>query len=420
MTRLQIIKMNFLIFVLILCVDADHHNIKKHADILNKFFKNPRWQDLKDFKNVIYFKKPYTIEMFFKKPIEKKNCNISIRVATLFLGCTYGNTLKKIFYIIIKFIDHCKEYVEKKDEDQTYGHICTEVFLDTIYNLVPMKTKMKGAMDAIESLHTIPWYKNCTCVKNLKINTPDAVKSGSTLKLNCTYDLEKQALYSIKWYLRDQEFYRYVPKESPPTRVFPMAGVIVNVQESDANKVTIVNIRRILTGFYKCEVSADAPYFHTAIKTKLTYVTDEPKQPPKLLVKKMKYSAGDHINVSCITTESYPAVNVTWFVNNHTADSIRTVHIKTVIEYLPDDLVITRSYLHTTADPMIFSTGRIKIRCQTTQFDLYKSWSDIELIDNAPPKLAQVIGPSSSPRAKNSVNKIQSYVFLTLVMILLT
>lgn len=45
------------------------------------------------------------------------------------------------------------------------------------------------------------------------------------------------------------------------------------VQESDENRVTIVNVRRDLTGYYKCEVSADAPTFHTGIKTKLTYVT---------------------------------------------------------------------------------------------------------------------------------------------------
>ncbi|XP_050433960.1 uncharacterized protein LOC126841494 [Adelges cooleyi] len=257
----------------------------------------------------------------------------------------------------------------------------------------------------------------CFGVKDLEIHVPVAVRSGSTLRMNCTYDLEKQALYSIKWYLRDQEFYRYVPKESPPTRVFPTFGIMVNVQESDANRVTIVNVRRDLTGYYKCEVSADAPLFHTDIKTKLTYVTDEPSSPPKLQTKNMKYSTGDRINVNCVTTESYPAVNVTWFLNNKTANSMRSVHVKTVVEKLPANLVVTKSSLHTVADPLVFTTGRIKITCQTTQFHLYKAWSDIELVDNAPPKLAQVIGPSLSPHSKSAVSRLQSFIIWNLVLV---
>lgn len=37
------------------------------------------------------------------------------------------------------------------------------------------------------------------------------------------------ALYSVRWYFEQEEFYRYVPKESPPSRVFPISGVIVDV-----------------------------------------------------------------------------------------------------------------------------------------------------------------------------------------------
>lgn len=57
----------------------------------------------------------------------------------------------------------------------------------------------------------------------------EAIRAGETLHLECNYDLEEALLYSIKWYFGDNEFYRYVPKESPPTRVFPLAGIIVDV-----------------------------------------------------------------------------------------------------------------------------------------------------------------------------------------------
>uniref|UniRef100_A0A2S2PAJ8 Ig-like domain-containing protein n=1 Tax=Schizaphis graminum TaxID=13262 RepID=A0A2S2PAJ8_SCHGA len=235
--------------------------------------------------------------------------------------------------------------------------------------------------------------------------------------MNCTYDLENTALYSIKWYLRDQEFYRYVPKESPPTRVFPMSGIIVNVQESDENKVTIVNVQRELTGYYKCEVSADAPLFHTGIKTKLTYVTNEPSSPPTLHTNRMKYSSGDLINVSCIAGESYPAVNISWFLNNQTADSMKSVRIKTTYEHKVSELVIMRSYLMTRASTLLFPTGRIKVICEISQFDLYKSSSEIELVDNAPPKSAQVIAPSLSPHSTGKAPRLQNWVSIIFIVL---
>lgn len=66
-------------------------------------------------------------------------------------------------------------------------------------------------------------------LKNVRLRAAPAVQSGDILRLECDYDLENAQLYSIKWYFGDNEFYRYVPKESPPTRVFPLPGVVVDV-----------------------------------------------------------------------------------------------------------------------------------------------------------------------------------------------
>lgn len=77
---------------------------------------------------------------------------------------------------------------------------------------------------------------------------------------------------------------------------------------------------------------------------------------------------------------------------------MKPVHIVTIAERRMAELVVMKSYLVTRANPVLFPTGRIKIRCEISQFDLYRSWSEIELIDNAPPKLAQ-IGPSMSTRS---------------------
>lgn len=43
--------------------------------------------------------------------------------------------------------------------------------------------------------------------------------------------------------------------------------IICQVATSDQNRVVLNEVDRTLTGEYQCEVSADAPLFHTDIKS---------------------------------------------------------------------------------------------------------------------------------------------------------
>lgn len=61
---------------------------------------------------------------------------------------------------------------------------------------------------------------------------PRVVKSGETVTLACDYDLEQAALYAIKWYKNEVEFYRFVPKESPPSKAFSLPHVNVDVSDT--------------------------------------------------------------------------------------------------------------------------------------------------------------------------------------------
>ena len=47
---------------------------------------------------------------------------------------------------------------------------------------------------------------------------------------------------------------------------------LLQISQSNAWTVALQDVQRELTGFYKCEVSADAPLFHTEIKTGLMIV----------------------------------------------------------------------------------------------------------------------------------------------------
>lgn len=66
-------------------------------------------------------------------------------------------------------------------------------------------------------------------LRDMSLKIPEAVKIGSSVTLICDYDLESVALYSIKWYRNDEEFYRYTPKESPPSQTFTLPYLNVNV-----------------------------------------------------------------------------------------------------------------------------------------------------------------------------------------------
>ncbi|KAF9798844.1 hypothetical protein SFRURICE_020408, partial [Spodoptera frugiperda] len=103
---------------------------------------------------------------------------------------------------------------------------------------------------------------------NLEINVPNAVLVGETVTLECSWQLEdEEALYSVKWYRGREEFYRYIPKELPHTRVFPLPGIEVDISRSGARRVVLQQATPAMAGRFRCEVSADAPTFHTEIRS---------------------------------------------------------------------------------------------------------------------------------------------------------
>ncbi|CAG4962942.1 unnamed protein product [Parnassius apollo] len=156
-------------------------------------------------------------------------------------------------------------------------------------------------------------------LRNLSISVPRAVLSGEgqSALLRCSYDLEGAALYSIRWYRAEIEFYRYVPREMPPTMVFPLPGASVDLAQSDHQQVRLVNMNRRMSGDYQCEVSADAPLFHTDIKSAPLTVVDPPFRAPRLQTSRIIYTRNDVLHANCSVDEAYPAPNITWTIDGH-------------------------------------------------------------------------------------------------------
>ena len=65
---------------------------------------------------------------------------------------------------------------------------------------------------------------------------------GEDVVLECLYDMEGDALYSVKWYRNGKEFYRHIPSDSPPTAVFRQPGLVVDVSQSQAMRNLSLNL----------------------------------------------------------------------------------------------------------------------------------------------------------------------------------
>lgn len=61
------------------------------------------------------------------------------------------------------------------------------------------------------------------------LKVPPYTIRGQSVRLECHYDLEGEALYSVKWFKDDMEFFRFYPEDDPPAQMFRVHGVHVDV-----------------------------------------------------------------------------------------------------------------------------------------------------------------------------------------------
>lgn len=64
------------------------------------------------------------------------------------------------------------------------------------------------------------------------LDVPSPTILGESVELTCSYELDNEQLYSVKWYKNDVEFYRYVPNDWPPGQFLPLPGIRVDVSYS--------------------------------------------------------------------------------------------------------------------------------------------------------------------------------------------
>jgi len=216
------------------------------------------------------------------------------------------------------------------------------------------------------------------------MQVPAAIEKGKSATLHCWYDLEGTALYAVKWYKERSEFYRYTPKENPSVKTFTIGmDLQVNKEESNATQVTLMNLDLNATGEYSCEVSADAPSFHTAIVYATMHVAEFPTEMPKIHGLQRKYAIGETLRLNCSSARSNPAANLTWFVNDHqpqqsyvrTYGPLDTNDSEWHISHVGLQFLVTDDH---------FTSGKLKIRCSASIYNIYWQSTEVSAEEDKP------------------------------------
>lgn len=91
---------------------------------------------------------------------------------------------------------------------------------------------------------------------------------------------------------------------------------------SNESHLTLSSLKRSSNGKYMCEVSADAPSFHTLMVSKELRVVDPAiTHAVHIEHEDAPYRIGDTLEVNC-TKLSSPAANLTWFLNEQQVSGI--------------------------------------------------------------------------------------------------
>ncbi|KAL1491238.1 hypothetical protein ABEB36_011863 [Hypothenemus hampei] len=220
-------------------------------------------------------------------------------------------------------------------------------------------------MPSINWLSILPLLA-CRALKNVQIKVPQAVVRGRDAAVQCVFDLESDQLYVLKWYLGEHEFFRYSPKNDVPIKVFPVHSFKVDLNASIPERIILKNVSA-LDDPLKCEVTNEYPSYYTVLKSAELQVVDLPKTEPYIIGLKTHYSINEFIQAECHSVLSYPAANISWYVNGQPFREPYVFKRTTKI----GKLYTVTSNLRLKSLKKYFIDGRMRVRCSTNLYDTY-------------------------------------------------
>jgi len=196
----------------------------------------------------------------------------------------------------------------------------------------------------------------------LGIGGPQWVHSGDIMELICKYDLERDHIYSVKWFKDNAEIWRYLPSDKhQKTRTFPMADIDIQNNTRPHSLVVLVS-GHTASGQYRCEVSIEKSFL-TMKSSKNVTVVVPPVSAPTITGGREYYNEGDVIDLTCTSNMSQPAAILTWTVNDKPVQE-SMVEKNRIIEHTQTGLETSMVNLKLTAHRNMFPGGVCKIKCK--------------------------------------------------------
>ncbi|XP_045535424.1 uncharacterized protein LOC106718625 [Papilio machaon] len=153
------------------------------------------------------------------------------------------------------------------------------------------------------------------CLRVVGLSVPGLKQRGESVTMTCDYDLEGGRLYSVKWYRDNEEFYRYMPRLRPPQHAHRLDGVKVDVERSSARRVHLRDLTLKSRGLYRCEVSEEAPSFHSAQSEAFMEVYYFSRDNPRISGHEQPYTIDEPLDVNCSSAKAFPAPELQWYIN---------------------------------------------------------------------------------------------------------
>eukprot|EP00092_Neocalanus_flemingeri_P035396 GFUD01038511.1.p1 GENE.GFUD01038511.1~~GFUD01038511.1.p1 ORF type:complete len:288 (-),score=42.03 GFUD01038511.1:65-928(-) len=207
-------------------------------------------------------------------------------------------------------------------------------------------------------------------IRLTETNLPTHAIRGEDVILQCSYDMEGDKLYSVKWYRNGKEFYRHIPSDNPSTAVFRQPGLIVDEYQSTETRIVMRRVELNSAGMYLCEVSGEAPLFQTAKFQKFLHVIDLPDDGPIISGSQPRYNTKDILSANCSSSNSFPAATLNWYINGEEATD--AVLIQYPVQENHKGLLTSTLGLRLEIKDKLFSkTGDLKIKCTATIDTIY-------------------------------------------------
>jgi len=263
-------------------------------------------------------------------------------------------------------------------------------------------------------------FKDIASLSKIEVRIPRYIQAGDTADLICSYYLDSHNLYSVKWYKGRHEFYRFMPNEKPPVKIFPVKGMKINMTASDHVRVVLESVSTKLTGTYLCEVTVTPTFFALAETANMT-VIDFPAEGPVINVERKQFQVGETAHLSCSVQRSSPPSLLSWYINDEPAHEIyvsrifepgpHSIHGKNLAEDLQSlelSFPVTTSHFH---------NNKVRLKCLATIAGLYWKTADVTLIQEHPKLLQTKDGPPDSPvSGVEPVCTSQNYLIFKLTM----